>query len=64
MPNNKNTPGDARSMEMTVWDKALLHALSFSNLLRGLPCATRLHFGPHPDTLLFFIVTLGPRFAK
>ena len=27
MPNSKNTPGDARSMEMTVWDKALLHAL-------------------------------------
>jgi hypothetical protein len=22
------------------------------------------HFGPHPDTLLLFIVTSGPRFTK
>jgi hypothetical protein len=26
--------------------------------------STHHHFGPHPDTLLFFSVTSGPRFTK
>jgi hypothetical protein len=30
----------------------------------ALTATTHHHFGPHPDTLLFLIVTSGPRFAK